>query len=174
MVNHLRAWAWRHGVPGLHPSIEELLSWVDGDPTLPAHRALEAHLAGCRMCGEDAHRLRDARNYWREIGSERQYHQTSLLKEGLRNLEASMRAWSALRGFLPESPRRHFLRNAVNLRSTRAVKLYFGQEAANRIARSAQQGAQEMHLLPAIKPLFNSFLGRRAADSVARHIVRTV
>jgi hypothetical protein len=85
-----------------------------------------------------------------------------------------MRVWSALRGFLPENPRRHFVRSAINLRSTRAVKFYFGQEAANRIARSGQQGAHESHLLPAIKPLFSAFLGRKAADSVARHIVRTI
>jgi anti-sigma factor RsiW len=174
MVRRLLTWAWRHAIPGLHPRIEDLLSWVDGDPSFPARGALEAHLAACHKCCEDARRLRSARTRLHQLGSDQQGHQMRLLKEGLHNLEASMRVWSALRGLLPESPRRHFLRNAVNLRSARAVKVYFGEEAANRIARSAQQDAGELHLLPAIKPLFSAFLGRKAADCVARQIVRTV
>jgi len=174
MVRRMRTWAWRNAIPGMHPGIEDILSWVDGDLAFPEQRALEAHLTACRKCGQDACTLLEAQTHLRQIGSEQRSRQAILLKDGLRNLEVSMHVWSALRGLLPEIPQRNFLRSSVNLRSTRAVELYFGQEAANRIARSAQQGAHEPHLLPAIKPLFCAFLGRKAADSVARHIVRTV
>ncbi|HLM97939.1 MAG TPA: zf-HC2 domain-containing protein [Bryobacteraceae bacterium] len=174
MVRRLLTWAWRRAIPGLHPGIEDILAWVDGDLALAEHWALEAHLAVCRKCDEDARTLREAQTHLRQIGSEQRNRQAILLNDGLCNLEASMRVWSALRGLPPEIPHRNFLRNSVNLRSTRAVELYFGQEAANRIARSAKLGAHEPHLLPAIKPLFSAFLGRRAAESVARHIVRTV
>ena len=174
MVSHFLRWAWRSSIPGLHPGIEDILSWADGNLAFSDRRALEAHLEACRKCCEDARTFREAQTQLSQIGSEQQSRQAMLLKDGLRNLEASMRVWSALRGVLPEIPQRHFLTSSVNLRSTRAVELYFGQEAANRIARSARLGAHEPHLLPAIKPLFSAFLGRKAADSVARHIVRTV
>ena len=174
MIRRLLTWAWRRTIPGLHPGIEDILSWVDGDLAFPEHRALDAHITVCRKCREDARTLREAQTQLRHIGVEQLSRQAILLKDGLHNLEASMRVWSALRGLLPEIPQHNFLRSSVNLRSTRAVELYFGLEAANRIARSAQQGVPEPHLLPAIKPLFSAFLGRKAADSVARHIVRTV
>lgn len=171
MVKWLLVWAWRHAIPGVHPRIEEFLTWADGDMAPPDQAEFEAHFAGCRQCGEDARRLRDARGH--PPAQDARGDETRLLQEGLQDLEAGMRVWSALRGCLTENPR-YFVSSAINLRSTRAVKLYFGQEAADRVASSVQQGAHELHLPPAIKPLFNAFLGRKAADSITRHIARTV
>jgi len=172
MMKRLLVWAWRHAIPGVHPRIEEFLTWADGDMAPADQAEFEAHFAGCRQCGDDARRLRDARIHLTAPGA--RGDETRILQEGLQDLEARMRVWSAMRGLLPDNPRHHLARSAINLRSARAVKLYFGQEAANRVTRAIQQGPHELHLLPAIKPLFNAFLGRKAADSVARHIARTV
>lgn len=172
MRTRLKRWTWRRAIPGVHPRMEELLSWADGNLSGPLRSALEAHLTRCNRCCEDARSIRAAADS-RERAWNQRAHQVRLLEEGFDDLEAGMCLWSSLRGLVPLGPRRGLLGSAINQRLTRAVSLYFGQEAASRVAVSPHPGSPERPLLTAIKPLFNAFLGRKAADSLVRHIDHT-
>jgi hypothetical protein len=91
--------------------------------------------------------------------------------ETLEHLQVSMRAWRSLAG-LSFSGRTQQGRTAGSGSTLlQAVKIYFGEEAARRIEDSAP--ANSVHLVPATKQLFATFLGRRAADALASRIGRT-
>jgi hypothetical protein len=83
-----------------------------------------------------------------------------------------MRAWRHLQG-RPTSPLpSSSARSVVNRRIAAAVTIYFGARAAVHLQRSAE--CDERYLFPASQALFSAFLGKRAADALARQIVGTV
>ncbi|MGH9612365.1 MAG: hypothetical protein ACRD4P_04725 [Bryobacteraceae bacterium] len=125
-------------------------------------RHIEAHLVRCAGCRRDAERLVAACRV--------ENHEAHLLDEIFENLQVRMQAWCSLGG-LPGGHqflgvrRRKAAEDLVD-----AIELYFGKEAARRIACSAGWDVPDRRLIPVAKPLFSAFLGKRAADALASRI----
>jgi hypothetical protein len=154
-MSRLRAWACAF-VPGVHPGLDALVLRCEGLRCWP----VEFHLERCAGCLETARRVQIS-----EQAGGLAPHET------LAHLQLSMRAWRSLAG-LSFGGRTGQGRAAGSGRTLlQAVKLYFGEEAARRLEHSAP--VNSVHLLPATKQLFATFLGRKAADALASRIRRT-
>jgi hypothetical protein len=143
-------------VPGIHPGLDLLVLRSEGLRWWP----VEFHIGRCTACLQAARRVQISE----EAGALAPH-------ETLEYLQLGMRTWRALAG-LTFGPRTRQERRAGSGRTLlQAVELYFGKEAARRIQDSAP--ANSSHLAPAMKQLFATFLGRKAAEALATRIGRT-
>ncbi len=62
----------------------------------------------------------------------------------------------------------------ANRELSRALAVYFGDETARRIQGCGRADALGRTLAPVTRPLFTSFLGRKAADALASRIAGAV
>ncbi len=143
MLRGFKHWACRY-IPGPHPSMESLVVRADGRQC----PELEAHLAKCPRCNEDAELLRAAVEAGRDDKQSGHKRASAVLNEVFGNLQTQMRAWCCLGG-----RQQHWMT---------ALEFYFGKEISRQ--------AGDCGVPPATKPLFHAFLGRKAADAVARQI----
>ena len=154
-MNRLRAWACAF-VPGVHPGLDALVLRCEGLRCWP----VEFHLERCAACRETARRVQVSEQAGGLAPS-----------DTLEHLQFGMRTWRSLAG-LSFSGETQEGRSAGSGRTLlQAVELYFGKEAARRIQDSAPPDG--MHLVPATRQLFATFLGRKAADALASRIGRT-
>jgi hypothetical protein len=165
-----RVIAWLHErMPRPHPSIEEIVTWCDEESGAADARRIAMHLVTCDRCRRHAELLHEAREQTPLSVTGRR---NLALDDLLRNLRANMRAWRHLQGRVALGPRSSGARSAINRRIAAAVTMYFGARAAVHLERSAE--SDERHLFPASQALFSAFLGKRAADALARQIVGTI
>jgi len=152
-MRRARAWASRW-IPGVHPGIELLALRAEG----VRHRAVDAHVRRCRKCRHEADLIAAARS--RRCATE-------VPGDLFENLQLGIRAWCSLSGVgdaaTDGAP-------AARAELSDAMETYFGKEAARRIRGCIRSEAPEARLAPATRPLFNSFLGRRAADALVSRI----
>lgn len=166
-----RAITWLHQwVPKSHPAIEEIVAWCDEESNAAEARRIAMHLVTCGRCRRHAELLCEARHQASTPVAANRHGLA--IEDGLRNLHANMRAWRHLQGRAapPLSP--SSARSVINHRIAAAVTMYFGARAAVHLERSAE--CDERHLFPASQALFSAFLGKRAADALARQIVGPV
>lgn len=138
--------------------MEDLVEWADG--TAYPGTDTGRHLARCAVCRVQALRIRRASQKAREdeIGA----GELSALGIAFERLQARMRAW-------PGNWQRH-ARDPAQARLTRTIELYFGREAASRLAQASGGSEPERHLVQVMKPMFSAFLGAAAADALAEQI----
>lgn len=132
----------------IHPPLEDLVEWADGSGR--PGRNTGRHLQGCQECRTRALLIRRACQKAREDGPGA--GDASALAAAFERLEAGMRAW----------PR--------HARLTRTVEVYFGREAASRLAKVSGGCEPAHHLALSLKPMFSAFLGAAAADALAEQI----
>ena len=152
----MRIWLY---IPGAHPRMESLILHAEGSKC----RSLERHLQRCARCREAAALLKGAVQPSREP----EPCDAQLLSEIFENLQLQMRAWCSLAGFTAgtRTRKRRFPR------LMEAIEFYFGKEAAIRIDGCARwNAADHWELIPVTRPLFNTFLGRKAADALVQKI----
>jgi anti-sigma factor RsiW len=142
-MNRWKRWFWRY-VSGVHPGMERLVLWADGVPCPD----VEAHLAACHRCSRNAALLRAAVAAGCREGQAGNHAAHPVLDEIFDALQEQMRAWR----FSAEREQ-HW---------GSALEFYFGKKLA-------RQGGSD-RIVPASQVLFNAFLGRRAADALARQI----
>jgi len=153
-MSRFRAWACAF-MPGIHPGLDTLVLRCEGWRCW----SVEFHLERCAACLETARRVQIS-----EDAGGLAPHET------LEYLQLGMRTWRALAG-LTFGPRTGQERREASGRTLlQAIELYFGKEAARRIQASAP--ANSSHLTPAMKQLFATFLGRKAAEALAARIGR--
>lgn len=150
---------WRY-VPGSHPGMERLLAHVDGN----AVGGVQEHLARCAHCSETVALLSAAK---RPDPSQME-HMATLLSEAREGLHFQMNAWRALRERTPRG-RVHEGQHRPH-RLFDALAFYFGDEAARRLDRGARWDATDDLLVSSAKPFFAAFLGRKAAEALAREV----
>ena len=124
----------------VHPDIETLLEWAERKSSA----RVEAHLAWCGNCREHAAILRDS-------------VETSSMDETTNSLLNDLFETLQLRMQTVRDGRDNV---------TAAVEHYFGKQAVRRLATSANRDASEVRLISTAKPLFNAFLGRKAAEAL--------
>jgi len=142
----------------IHPPMEELVDWADGaaTPDTPTGR----HLERCTVCRAHALLIRHASQKARE--DEVGVGELSTLANAFERLQTCMGAW-------PGNWRRH-ARNPAHARLTRTIEVYFGREAASRLAKASGGSEPERHLMLVMKPMFSAFLGAAAADALVEQI----
>ena len=158
-ANRIRGWAWRR-IPGCHPRIELLLEWIDGAAGRDT-ASISAHVSGCSRCRECADNIRLAER------NRDQADQT--VRDLFANLELRIEMWTTLSGRLPIEAQQK-ARSSRVVRHLDALEMYFGAQTAKRVGRSIRHGTSDNHVMPAIEPLFSAFLGRTAAEALARQI----
>jgi hypothetical protein len=168
-MKRLMTWL-RERRPGWHPGIARIISWCDGRSDSTDARRVAAHLISCPGCRRHAELLYAARQARRSPAAE--INGGAEIDEGLRNLQAQMRAWRYLQGRGACHRQPSFTPSTINRRIGAALTLYFGRRAAAHLERSAEH--DERHLFPASQALFTAFLGKRAAEALTQRIVRTV
>lgn len=141
-MSRWKRWFWCY-VSGVHPGMERLVLWADGVPC----PVVEAHLAACHRCSRNAALLRAAVAAGSRDGQAGNHAAHPVLDEIFDALQEQMRAWRSL------PPRQHW---------STALEFYFGKKLAR------QAGSDRV--VPATQVLFNAFLGRKAADALARQI----
>jgi len=161
-MRRFRLWAARH-FPAVHPAMESLLSHADGR----RDSSVEAHLARCAQCRQKTSLLCAAVKAARGQSQTDQYRTAQLLNETFGNLQIQMQAWTSLRGTASERP---FARGVQVSQLSKALEFYFGREAARRLQQSGRWDPADIRLVPLSKPLFSTFLGRKAADALVHRI----
>jgi len=156
-------------IPGLHPAMDELVAWAEY--AMEARSAMHIHFDRCSRCRHHAGLIR--RSMESAAAREPGALETRMLDQVYRDLQMRMRAWSLLSG-LTSSGRVQRFRNPANQRVTHAIEIYFGREAASRIASAVDNRGPDQHLAPTVKPLFSAFLGVKAADALAHRLVGSV
>ncbi len=149
-------------IPGIHPGMENLIRWADGE-RLPG---VERHLARCARCRHHAQLLRSATASANQALAGSESAAAPHVKRVFENLQLQMKTWCSLRA-LSES-RVGEPRQAPRIAG--ALAFYFGKEAARRIEHSARWDDGDACLIPATKPLFSAFLGKKAADALAHKL----
>ncbi len=167
-MTRLRAWMWQV-VPGFHPGMESILEWADaraGSSSRAAGadlRAVAVHLARCRHCRETAARIGIA------LAGRVAKPAPAALHSAYEHLLVRMQAWSSLNGSVTAA-RAGKPRGEAASRHFNALEVYFGKGTADRIRRAVRRDASDRHIVPVVEPLFHAFLGRRAAEALARQI----
>ena len=142
-MSRWKRWFWRY-ISGVHPSMERLVARADG-VSCPD---LEAHLARCNRCNRNAALLGAAIAAACDNEQAGSDAACPVLHEIFNDLQEQMHAWCSL--------------GARQQHWSSALEFYFGKELAR------QAGTDRV--VPATQVLFNAFLGRKAADAVARQI----
>lgn len=142
-MTRLRSWTSRFA-SWAHPDVESLLLWAEGE----SRPRVEAHLAWCGNCREHAALLRDNLQT-----SSLDETTTALVEDLFETLQLRMRA---------VGDGRHDV--------TAAVEHYFGKQAVSTLASSSHRDASGVRLMSTAQPLFNAFLGRKAADALTRRL----
>ncbi len=155
----VRRWAWRR-LRWIHPGLETLVRAADG----LGPDGVDAHLARCTRCHEQVARIREA------IG--RAHPGDPVLDEVFEGLQLRIRAWCSLGGIADPNGLR--IAPQKNRELSRALAVYFGDEAARRIQRCERRDVSGRALAPVATPLFTSFLGRKAAEALASRIAGAV
>ena len=143
-------------IPWIHPGMGSLLRRADG------HRSsrMERHLSRCRRCQEQAALMEDAARRPRPC--------EPVLDDLFDSIDLRIQAWCSLAGFdIGRLPRGG---HVVNRELARALELYFGSETARRIQSCGRGNASAQGMVPVTRPLFASFLGHKAAESLASRI----
>ena len=149
----LRAWACAV-IPGMHPGLDLLVMRAEGSRWW----SVETHVARCARCRENANRIHAAEPAG-GLAADRTFE----------HLQLRMRAWRSLAGLTHSAESQAREGDSSGTRLAQAIEVYFGREAARRIQR-VTRGNERPPVIPAAKPLFAAFLGRRAADALARKI----
>ncbi|MBV9266788.1 MAG: hypothetical protein JO061_11525 [Acidobacteriaceae bacterium] len=155
-MNGLRLWAACR-IPGMHPDISNLLGWADGERI----SAIASHLKRCGQCRQQAHLIADAASAKDEVSN------ADRSKEMYDRLQIQMQAWSCLRG---PAERGRVRRRQQMPRLSEALEFYFGIELASRIENAARWDTGDANVIPVTKPLFTTFLGKRAAEMLAQKL----
>ncbi len=142
-MTRLHSWSSRL-LSWRHPDIESLLLWAEGE----SYTRVERHLARCEDCREHAVLLHNSIQL-----SPRDEVSNVLLDNLFETLRLRMQAI------------RHGRDNVAA-----AVEHYFGKQAVRRLASSAQRNSSEVRLMSTAEPLFNAFLGRKAADALTSRL----
>lgn len=153
---------WRH-VPGVHPGMESLIAHIHG----LAAPEVQEHLIRCRECRTTVQLLQAAAQAARNNDPAVEERVTSLLHDTYESLDGQMRAWCSLAERLPRH--RVHKKQGRSQRLFNAFEFYFGNEAARRLDCARRDAADQL-LISSAKPFFTAFLGRKAADALAREI----
>jgi hypothetical protein len=140
--------------------MERLLAHIDGN----AVRGIQEHLARCAHCSDTVALLSAARGPY----PSQTEHTATLLNEARQALQVQMNAWRTLRERTPQGCVHITQRRSHRL--FHALAFYFGDEVARRLDCGARWDATEDLLVSSAKPFFAAFLGRRAAEALAREI----
>ncbi|MGH9582824.1 MAG: hypothetical protein ACRD4O_07810 [Bryobacteraceae bacterium] len=162
-MKRLIACAWRY-VPGAHPGMESLLSHADGKQ----RREVRKHLARCGRCRNIAGLLDAAIESGRQGDHSGEDRAAALLQETCENLHARMEAWHSV-GECPGGNPCFRGKQGRSRQILDALEFYFGEEIAHRVDRGAGENAPDQ-ILSSTKPFFAAFLGRKAANALAREI----
>lgn len=158
-MSRIRRWAWRR-LRWIHPGLETLLRAADG----LGPDGVDAHLARCTRCHEQVARIREAMG--------RAHSGDPALDEVFEGLQLRIRAWCSL-GEIAD-PVGSRVSPPANRELSGALAVYFGEETARRIQRCERRDASGRALAPVARPLFTSFLGRKAAEALASRIAGAV
>ena len=148
---------WR-GEALIHPDIEMLRRYRDGEPVADLKDAIEAHLSECDWCRGQLLLIEceaspaPADGVVFETGA----GELSALLGHLRNWEAGRPA-PQVRGPM------------IRQRAAREIALFLGDNAALQIIQPVSDDGG--NLVPAIRPTLDLFLGLRAAAHLSSHIV---
>jgi anti-sigma factor RsiW len=138
----------------IHPDIEILISYCDGELTPGQFASVAEHLASCDSCAVECDRLRAARD--------------------TPHAPLPPQALEALRGRLQEliaeraRPQRS---GEIQQRLVSALAPFLGPLAAGRLLFPASASGRD--LLPIVEPVLASFLGKRAAAELVGHLIDT-
>jgi anti-sigma factor RsiW len=149
--------SWR-GAGSIHPDLEILIRYADGE--LPAARSgtVSAHLERCQECRLEVYRLRIAT----QAAAASAVPASSGPEPALEKVLAGIRAWDAA-AHTPGRPA------ALRRRVADEVAPYLGPQGAETVLASVSDGNAD--LLSNIEPVLALFLGCRAAASLVDHIV---
>lgn len=162
-MSRFSSWMYRH-VPGLHPGMDLLISYAEGCSS----GVIDAHIAHCERCGRTAQLIASAIRAAREPRQASASITEPLLHETLDQLRLQMRAWCSVGGL--EQRERHASRALPHSHVAKALEFYFGKQVADRMGSCTWWEAAGHPLTAVTNPMFKAFLGKRAADAVARQI----
>ena len=129
--------------------------------------SVDVHLARCTQCRQKTSLLCAAVKAARCQNQTDQYRTAQLLRETFGDLQIQMQAWTSLRGMAFERPLPGGVQGS---QLSKAIEFYFGKEAARRLQQSGRWDTADIRLVPLSKPLFSTFLGRKAADALVNRI----
>jgi anti-sigma factor RsiW len=136
----------------MHPELEWLVRYSDGEGTPDERQSLERHLARCAACRLELERLHMA---------EAEGHLQPA--PPLAPLLADIQEWSERRRKQdPDS-------QAVISRVVRMLQPYLGNEGSRRLVGGVSR--EGVDLLGTVEPVLACFLGRRATQKLVGHIV---
>jgi anti-sigma factor ChrR (cupin superfamily) len=142
----------------MHPDLQTLLRFCDGELRLERRTAVEAHVGQCGSCSLELHRLRAA---GRAVEAQRPLEEAAP-EAGLAGVLESIRGLEARSAALGETVKRNVARE---------IRDYLGAQAATTMLQHASPGGRD--LLPAVEPTLALFLGRKAASLLVSRIVET-
>jgi anti-sigma factor ChrR (cupin superfamily) len=142
----------------MHPDLQTLLRFRDGELLLERRAAIEAHVGQCDSCRLELHRL-DAAG---QVIDAREPLEEAAREAGLAGVLESIRGLEARSSAEGE---------AVKRSVGREIRPYLGGRAAIRILQDVSPGGRD--LLPAVEPALALFLGRKAASLLVSRIVAT-
>jgi anti-sigma factor RsiW len=138
----------------IHPDIEILLSFCDGELAADQFASVAEHLASCDSCTVECNRLRAANDAAHVAPS----------PEAIAALRAR------LQELIVEGAKPHHS-GEIRQKVVSALSPFLGLSAANRLLAPLSGSGRD--LLPIVEPVLVNFLGERAAAELVSHLIDT-
>ena len=138
----------------IHPDIEVLISFCDGELAAEQLASVVEHVAACDSCTVECRRLRAARDAAPVI----------LPDHVLTSLRARVQELMSERARLQRS-------GEIQQKVATALALFLGPVAASRLLVPVSGNGGD--LLPVVEPVLANFLGEHAAAELVSHLIDT-
>jgi len=145
-------------VSWVHPGMGSLLRRADGQRS----PGVERHLRRCAGCRRQTALIEEA--------AVRRPAGEPVLEKLFESIDLRIDAWCSLAGV--DRGRDAADARIIDSALTRTLEMYFGSGTARRIQSCGRGDISGRRLVPVATPLFASFLGQKAAESLASRIVR--
>ena len=146
----------------IHPDIEILLLYRDGELAAKPLAAVTAHLGACDSCQREYDRLCAARDWVRKQTAG---GGVATPPNGLATLQARMKELIADRANAERC-------GALHIKVAAEIAPFLGHQAAGQLLRSVS--GKNDDLLCVIEPVLANFLGERAAAELVSHLLETL
>lgn len=150
---------WWRGKP-IHPDIESLVRYRDGDLSPDRGKAIDRHLRTCQACRLEYQRLAEAFTSASDCAATANTHNHD---SRLASLLAGIQGWEAASASTGRSD------GGVKRRVAGKVEKYLGTAATSKILQPVSDDGG--NLLSTIEPVLALFLGRKAASRLVSHVV---